>query len=310
MRPEIVLQRDTVLAFIGAHPRCCDDCVAEQLGIQPRQSVNLHARSLADSGATGRVLGACVHCQRSKIVNSVAEPLSGQSVAPHRNELVPATVRGAPAILDGANALERVLERAGYSSVAHAIAEHTVFLHPDTVKQTRGEAVLPVVRSAFYTPRATVVELEGGRRVWADDNGPPTYAFLWAAGSRKGPDVQFNHVWPGAASPNLYTALWNLVRHPCLPGEDHRHEAGNQTSSSVPRLCAVWPTTGGNIGAGPYGTWLPTGELNWAASPVRSVKNLEAVYRTAMRRAPKNRATIAARELGWLFSDWKPDASL
>jgi hypothetical protein len=49
--------------------------------------------------------------------------------------------------------------------------------------------------------------------------------------------------------------------------------------------------------------------LKWAPAP-GAVQNLESVYRSAMRSAPKNRAAIAARELGWLFSAWQPDASL
>jgi hypothetical protein len=214
--------------------------------------------------------------------------------------------RGASVILDGAQLLQRLLERAGYPSVAHAVAEHAVFLHPDTVAQTKGEPVFPIVRSAFYTPRAQVVELPDGRRVWADDNGPPTWAFLWAARRKKGPDVQFNHVWTGGDAPKVYTALWNLCATPAFLAK---------TTDTRPEVKALL-----RYHAYVLYRWLPTGEpepaepqgysdLRWAPMP-DAVPDLEAVYRLAMSSSPKNRATCAARQLGWLFSGWQPDASL
>src|SRR5579875_2338163 len=49
-------------------------------------------------------------------------------------------------IADGVAALGAALRQAGYPSVVHAVAAHTVFLHPDTVAQATGEALFPVVR--------------------------------------------------------------------------------------------------------------------------------------------------------------------
>ena len=175
--------KESVLSFVREHAGYCDDCVAAQLGIQPRQTVNIQARALSAVGSIIRVPGVCEHCRNQKIVNThpsavSAQPkdaseCSGAGGAPVTNR------RRSVVILDGAASLRRLLECAGYQSVAHAVAEHTVFLHPDTVAQTRGEAVFPVIRSPLNTPRARVVELPDGRRVWADDNGPPTSAFLW-----------------------------------------------------------------------------------------------------------------------------------
>ncbi|MEQ1566316.1 MAG: hypothetical protein ABMA64_11810 [Myxococcota bacterium] len=119
-------------------------------------------------------------------------------------------------VLDGYHALEQVLARAGYPSVVAAVAAHTGFLHPETVAQTRGQAVFPVVRAPLNTARRRVVVLLDGRRVWADDNGPPTDAFLWAAERRKGRDVQFCHVWARSDSVDAYTALWNLCATPAF----------------------------------------------------------------------------------------------
>ena len=55
-------------------------------------------------------------------------------------------------ILDGVKSLEAVLVRAGYRTLidrrlGRAVAEHTVFLHPETVAQAHGEALFPVTRT-------------------------------------------------------------------------------------------------------------------------------------------------------------------
>ena len=43
-------------------------------------------------------------------------------------------------ILDGVNAFENVLNRAGYPMILHAVAAHTVFLPPETVDVARASA--------------------------------------------------------------------------------------------------------------------------------------------------------------------------
>ena len=50
-------------------------------------------------------------------------------------------------------------------------------------------------------------------------------------------------------------------------------------------------------------------ELEWA-DPPPAIPDLAAAYRRAMRSKPKDRVVVAARELGWLYSGWQPDASL
>ena len=49
-----------------------------------------------------------------------------------------------------------------------------------------------------------------------DDNTTPTLAFLWSARRKKGPDVQYNHVFGDPRSPATYTALWNLCVTPAF----------------------------------------------------------------------------------------------
>jgi hypothetical protein len=49
--------------------------------------------------------------------------------------------------------------------------------------------------------------------------------------------------------------------------------------------------------------------LAWLEHP-GPVADLEATLRARMAAAPKNRATVAAREIGWLFSGWEPDTEI
>ena len=49
--------------------------------------------------------------------------------------------------------LTAVLARAGYPSVVAAVAEHAVFLHPDTVRQAAGSALFPVIRARNLSER-------------------------------------------------------------------------------------------------------------------------------------------------------------
>ena len=291
-------QREQILEHVCSHPGQCDDCIADQLGIEPRQTVNAHRRALQGKGLIDAVGAVCVRCSRNKITSKPA------SAAGTMRASLP-TRRRAAVIQDGSAALEQIIARAGYASVAHVVAEHTVFLHPDTVAQTRGEPVFPVIRAKLNTPRRRVVEVDG-RRLWADDNGPPTYAFLWAARRRKGPDIQFNHVWPGSDVPELYTALWNLCVTPAfLAKTTDTHPEVRQCLRY--RAFALFD----RVPAGEKPLAEPQGyaSLQWAPHP-EPIPDLEAVFRAAMASASKNSATTAARELGWLFSGWRPDATL
>ena len=104
--------------------------------------------------------------------------------------------------------------RAGYRSILEAVAAHTVFVHPDTVSQTGGKAVFPLVRNPER--RGELGAISDGRQVMFDDNTGPTLIFLWAAQRNKGPDVQYNHVWGDPRNLDTYTALWNLCATPAF----------------------------------------------------------------------------------------------
>jgi hypothetical protein len=109
-------------------------------------------------------------------------------------------------------ALSVTLEAAGYSTITQAVAAHTVFLHPDTVAQTNGHAVFPVVRDP--TRRGQFGMLPDGERVMFDDNSTTRDVFLCSAQRSRGPDEQYNHVWGAPKNFRTYTALWNLCATP------------------------------------------------------------------------------------------------
>ncbi|MGI9017083.1 MAG: hypothetical protein ACR2HR_08275 [Euzebya sp.] len=114
-------------------------------------------------------------------------------------------------ILDGEEVLRDLALNAGYASLPALLASHTIFLHPETVRQTNGKAVFPVVRdSARRGQRGDV----NGTAVVFCDNTTPTSTFLWAANRREGHDVQYNHLWSGSKDPDTYTALWNICVTP------------------------------------------------------------------------------------------------
>ncbi len=210
------------------------------------------------------------------------------------------------AILDGVKELAAVLRETRYLSVAAAVAKHTVFLHPDTVAQTHGAALFPVVRD--MARRGLLDVLPDGRRVLLDDNTSPTLAFLWAAGRKKGPDVQFNHVWDRSRDPDAYTALWNLCATPAFL-------AKTTDGSNHPEVTKALRYHSYRLyGYLPAGLAVPTppdgyDDLVWAPHP-EPVFGLATVIRDRLRQSPKSRPSIACREIGWLFSDGRPDQAL
>lgn len=232
----------------------------------------------------------------------VFSPAAVATVPPSRIAVAPRV----PPIMDGIKALDAVLRRAGYASVTAAVAEHSVFLHPRTVAQTNGQPVFPVVRDMGR--RGEIGKLLDGRPILFDDNTTPTWTFLWAAGRNKGLDVQFNHVWTDSSNPDLYTALWNLCATPAFLAkttDGHNHpEVREALRYRAYELYGAHPL-------GQSSPLKPDGfdQLKWAAL-ADPMLNLEAVYRTRLAGAPKSRMTIAAREIGWLFSGWQPDISL
>lgn len=197
---------------------------------------------------------------------------------------------------DGTAALAETLRLAGWRSVESAVAAHTVFLHPDTVRQTEGRALFPVVRDP--NRRGQFGSLPDGRQVLFDDNATPTDAFLWSADRVKGPDVQFNHVWSRPSDPDSYTALWNLCCTPAFLAKTSDTHAGVKAALKF-RAFQLY----GYLPVGEPEPSEPPGfaDLRWAAMPT-AMPGLEAALRTRLRAARLRRATQAAVRLGWCFS--------
>lgn len=208
-------------------------------------------------------------------------------------------------LLDGVEALAQTLVRPGYSNVSEAIAVHTVFLHPDTVAQTRGEPLFRHVRD--MARRDTFGELDDGTPVMFDDNTGPTLGFLWAAQRSKGRDVQYNHIWGDTRNLATYTELWNLCATPAFlakttDGSNHPEVVHLFRYRALDQYAYV-----------PEGEERPTKpggyeSLEWPKSP-EAVADLEVVFRQRLLSAPRSWPARSARHLGWIFSDG-PDDSL
>jgi hypothetical protein len=232
---------------------------------------------------------------------------AGEPVAyGHRQAVGPAEGRnrsgGLTSVTDGIAMLASVVACAGYESTVHAVAAHILFLDPVTVAQTRGEPAFPVIRNPNRRGEISVI---GGRSVMYDDNTTPTLALLWAARRKKGPDVQYNHVFGDPRNPATYTAPWNLCVTPAFlakttDGSNHP-EVLATLRYRVVDLYGYWP-------AGEKRPAEPPGyrDLTWAVSP-EPVADLESELRARLAQAPASPPARAAREIGWLFSDWKPD---
>jgi hypothetical protein len=210
-----------------------------------------------------------------------------------------------PVILNGVASLAAILRRAGYSSTVAAVAEYTVFLDPRTVEQTKNHAVFPVIRNQNKIGEFDT--LPDGRDVMFDDNTTPTRAFLWAAACKTGPDMQYNHVWTAAKDPDLYTALWNLCATPAFlakttDGKNHSAVRAALQYRAF-RLYGAHPPGQRPVKPPDYD------ELRWAPMPDH-VSNLEKVFRSRLAASSKSRPALAARTIGWLFSDWKPDPTI
>jgi len=199
-----------------------------------------------------------------------------------------------------------VLERAGYPTVVHAVAAHTLFLHPATVAQTGGEPMFRVVRDIHHVGQfGTHTD---GRCVLFDDNSTPTLCFLWAAQRKKGPDVQYNHVWGDPKNVHTYTALWNLCVTPAFL-------AKTTDGSNHPDVVAALRWRAYELyGHKPDGEELPKRPdgydgYRWP-DPPPPVDDLEAVFRQRLNTAPKSPPALTAHQCGWHFSGWPPDSAL
>lgn len=210
---------------------------------------------------------------------------------------------------NGVVQLADVLRAAGYASTMHAVAAHTVMLHPGVVEQSGGQAIFRTVRrDPRKGEQVGTFGVVAGAQVMFDDNLSPIAAFIWATNSGRGTDTQYNHIWPASRDASAYTALWNICCTPAFVAKttDGRHHP--EVIQALRRRAFEM------YGYKPADSPDPTApdrydELQWAPHPT-PVESLESAYRHAMSTKPKDRVVISARQLGWRYSDWTPDPSL
>jgi hypothetical protein len=209
-------------------------------------------------------------------------------------------------ILDGRCCLADVLKRAGYSTTTQAVAEYAVFLHPETVAQTHGRNLFLIVRND--QERGNPCEKDGISVIQCD-NDSPTRGFLWSAGragtSKDRTGLWFCHVWQRSQDYLSYTALWNICAIPeflaALSDKDADVRAVLRYRAF--ELYGAFPHDEGRPEKPPS-----YAELSWRQPHPAALKNLEDILRARLRACPKSRAAISAGRLGWLFSDFRPDA--
>ncbi len=159
---------------------------------------------------------------------------------------------------------------------------------------------------AWSSPRQGA--LSDGRQVMFDDNTGPALRFLWGAQRNKGPDVQYNHVCGDPRNLDTYTAFWNLCTTPAFLAET-TDGSNHPEVVNLPRYRAL--DLFGYLPERARRPEIPAGyeSLEWPAPP-DVVTDLEALLRRRLGYAPKSRPSMAARQLGWLYSDGRPDSSV
>ncbi len=201
--------------------------------------------------------------------------------------------------------LERVLSKAGYRGLDEAIAELSLFVHPTLVEVTNAKNLFRIVRN--MNCRGTIISYgdEIGK-VMACDNTGPQHAFKWAIGGLSGKDIQFNHVYSMSDNVDFYTSLANIFVTPAFLAKV------TDTSPEIIQLVRYRVYDLYNFV--PVGAEIPNmpdnyRNLKWRnfANQASTVSQLESRFREAMGRSPRSRTSKSCREIGWFFSDFKPD---
>lgn len=208
-----------------------------------------------------------------------------------------------PVLADGEDVLKDILKQAGLPTPAHAVAALTAFTHPDTVKQTQNRGLFRITRDPADRGKIT---RWGGIPLMNDDGKGAIDAFLWANGLAKThKNFQFVHIYKDDENPDLYTNLANLCAMPAFMARFVQVDPEIQTllryrALDLFKFCPlkINPRKPRGYDALPWHPLFP---------PIPAP---EAAIRARMKTAPYNRLTIAAREIGWHFSDNRPDGEV
>ena len=203
----------------------------------------------------------------------------------------------------GIAALQAIVARSEYKTLAQAVASLAVFSHPDTVKQTNCQNLFPIIRARGSYKRKEFSCIDG-RDVMHDDNWSAKQTFVWANDVRmqSKKDVQYNHVVARSDDVRFYTNLTNIVALPAFLSkltDTHKEIAGllrfRSTQLYGPILCNEsddFPSI--------------SSQLTWS-DPLPPVKYVEETMRRRMSSCKMDRAVICARKVGWYFSSFEPD---
>ena len=250
-----------------------------------------HAKAWMDAGRLVKEVKFGDFVVFSYSISNIPNKIPNSNSSPERE------IQKKNAILDGVAALDKFAKSAGYSSTLEAVAAHTIFLHPETIAQTKGKPLFRIVRD----PRRKG-EFDLEKRLMFDDNTGPTLSFLWSSQTLKGPDIQFNHVWTDSKDPELYTALWNLCVTPAFLAKttdgSNNPEVKNALRFRSFELFGYYPS--GESKPTPPPSYE---SLKWSDT-ANPVANLESILRERLKQNSKSSPALSAREFGWLFSDW------
>lgn len=209
-------------------------------------------------------------------------------------------------MIDGRRDLLELLRLAGIPSFEDAIARFALFAHPETVIQTRNKAMFRVIRRPSSQRGEIFTDPSNGQSVMACDNQTPTLTFQIATGIRNCRDVQYNHIYQSSSDVEQYTALSNLCLTPSF--------LAKLTDQEETVIALLRYRVFDIYGYIPSGTSEPRKPPGYDALPWRPfpdpIRNLSAICLERLRSKPKSRASISARKLGWLFSDFQPDNRL
>jgi hypothetical protein len=212
---------------------------------------------------------------------------------------------------DGRIALIEIIRESSYKTVEQAVASLTLFSHPETVIQSGNRNVFPIIRASQYKneKRGEYSEIADFGKVMLDDNKGPTDTLIWANRISRNNycDVQFCHIWDNSYDVSLYSNLANIC---IMPAFLAKLSDTDQNIKSLLRYRAfeIYQGFKSIVDIDPQKPRIYD-ELNWAGF-MPPVKNLEQSFREAMKTKPKDRTTQCAKEIGWLFSDFKPDSKL
>ena len=199
----------------------------------------------------------------------------------------------------GKEILDQVIKKAGYPSLLHLVAENTLFTHPETVKRTGNKNLFRTVRD--FPQRGKIIDWSDNIKVMCCDNEGPNRAFVWCNGDFKYSEVQFNHIYSDSQNVDIYTSIANLCVTPAFTAKL------TDTDEEIKQLLRyrafdLYGFYQGNIPLKPSNY----SSLNWKPFlPV--INDLETYLLKRLNECKKSRSAISAREIGWFFSDFKPD---